>query len=210
MKYQRSKRLFILIVWIGIIPLFAYLYHLPKPVLPENVRYVKLDGEGEILSAWNGPWKCVLDKETNLIWEVKSYVEDIHDHQCTFSWFNSRVGTENKGSCFTEDMHSDTFEIITLTKQEKRCDIDNWRLPSLEELSTLVTTTAKPGEPMISGDYFPYTENESYWTLDVNATLKGYFSYLKHGAKAIDFKTGKVVVLPYKSAAFVRLVAEKK
>lgn len=206
----KSKRLGVILALISLIGSIAYMYTPLQPTMPTQTRYVKINVKGEELSAWEGPWQCVHDKEHNLIWEVKSYIEDIHDLQCSFSWFNGELGVANKGSCFTDDLHSDTLEIVSLANAQKRCGIDTWRLPTTKELQSLLTMTAKPGEPLIDGDYFPYTKNQPYWTSESQMPLKGHFKYLKYGATAIHFKTGKSVALPYKSAGFVRLVSGKK
>ena len=43
-----------------------------EPLAATDSRYQKIDNQGQTLAAWAGPWSCVLDHKTGLIWEVKA------------------------------------------------------------------------------------------------------------------------------------------
>ncbi len=59
---------------------------------------------------------------------------------------------------------------------------------------------------MIARDYFPYIQRGLYWTSNAEVPLTGYFERLGKGAVSIDFKDGRSREMPYRDAAFVRLV----
>jgi len=193
------------------IGLFVYLNPVPQPEKNKQARFIKISEGGQPMAAWAGPWDCVWDTKTRLLWEVKSYREDIHDHQCSFSWFNQSRGTqkggaEKRGDCFIEGQASDTSDLVQAANKMRYCGSMDWRLPSEEELKTLIYKDPKPGEPLIPRDYFPFAKNAPYWTANGNQKLEGHFQYLKEGAMSINFATGESQSMPYDSATFVRLV----
>jgi hypothetical protein len=193
----------------GTLALFTWLSPRPIPTEASNLRFVKVDQNGQAISLWAGPWQCVHDSSTGLLWEVKTYKEDIHDHQCSFSWYQEGFGTGKGGDCFIEGEASDTSDIIRSANSVQQCGSAFWRLPTEAELKSLIITRVKPGQPFINNSYFPYTKNGPYWTSNGFVQLTGHFEYLGEGARAIDFSTGKAYTMPYKHANFVRLVADK-
>ena len=200
------KRTLILIVLIGGALALAWFNPPPLPGKPDNPRFIKIASDGQELGAWEGPWRCVLDSHNGLMWEVKSYAEDLHDYQCSFSWFDGQTGVADGGSCFTKSGKSDTRDLVQYTNQTKRCGANGWRLPTEQELRTLLSETPLPGDMLIARDYFPYIQRGLYWTLTADIPLTGYFERLGKGAISIDFKDGRSRKMPYRDAAFVRLV----
>lgn len=197
-----------LLLFFTMLALLGYAWFAPPeiPRSPKKTRLVKVDGIGKLLAPWAGPWKCVMDTETGLLWEVKSYAEDIHDKQCSFSWFNGQKGESKLGDCFIEGQGSDTLDLIRQSNKEKRCGVKGWRLPTETELRTLLIDIPLPGDVNIAHDYFPYTQRGPYWSADMGKQLSGHYRYLKEGAVSVDFFSGKSHVMPYRDATFVRLV----
>ena len=202
------RRTLILLLLAGGVLAVAWLNPPPLPAPPVDPRYVKIAADGSELGAWEGPWSCVLDTRSGLVWEVKSYAEDLHDYQCSFSWFDNRIGVAGGGSCFTADEKSDTRDLIEYANDSERCGIRGWRLPTENELKTLLSGTPLPGDVLIDRDYFPYAQRGLYWTSDAEVPLTGYFARLGKGAVSIDFKNGESKGMPYRDAAFVRLVSD--
>ena len=201
------RTLILILLTVGVLAL-ARFNPPPLPEPPGNPRFVKIAPEGQELGPWEGPWSCVLDSRTGLVWEVKSYAEDLHDYQCSFSWFDNGIGVADGGSCFTDDEKSDTWDLVEYANSSERCGIKGWRLPTENELKTLLSDTPLPGDVLIARDYFPYTQRGLYWTSDAEVALTGYFARLGEGAVSIDFKNGRSRKMPYRDAAFVRLVTD--
>lgn len=204
------KRFLLLNLLLAIIISYCYLTnsHSPHEVLNES-RWVKLDNAGLPLKPWAGPWNCVKDTETGLIWEVKNDSENIHDGYWTYSWFNGRFGQQNMGDCYFESERCDTQDLVVRMNQESYCGYSSWRLPTEQELMTLVTEPTKVGAPSIRNDYFPKTKSGDYWTSEGQKELTQSFKHLGFGATAINFKSGESVTLPYRNAAFLRLVTKE-
>lgn len=179
----------------------------PTPQPSEKPRWVKINHHGQKLDAWKGPWHCVHDITTGLMWEVKSYAEDLHDKQCSFSWFDGRTGAPDKGDCFVEGSGVDTHDLITHANARHLCGTTRWRLPTANELTSLLISDPLPGDLLIARDYFPYTQRGNYWTKESGKRLTGHFRRYGHGAVSISFIDGRSMILPYRDAAFVRLVA---
>ncbi|MCG8668461.1 MAG: DUF1566 domain-containing protein [Pseudomonadales bacterium] len=200
------KRLLIVIGIVGVLLGYAALNPFAPGTPPTNIRWIKIDNQGNQLKAWDGPWACVYDKSTKLLWEVKTDMETIHDGYWSYSWFNGDLGAANKGDCYFEEERCDTNDLIRRTNQQLLCGLDQWRLPSEKELMSLVYHKGKPGDPTIAKDYFPQTKRGDYWTSASQQPLKGAFKHLGTGATAINFIRGTKANIPYRNAAFVRLV----
>ena len=176
---------------------------------PSPSRWLKIDEQGKAISPWSGPWACVYDTKTQLLWETKTDNESIHDGYWTYSWYDKTQGIENQGDCYFEKERCDTQDLIERVNNEKTCGLDNWRLPSSKELLSLVSRDTKPGEPLIAKDFFPQTKRGDYWTNNSKQRLTGTFAYLREGAMAVNFVNGNLSKLPYRNASFVRLVNTK-
>jgi len=205
-----NRRIFIVVCIVVFVVGFAALHPIQKPKAPQDKRYVKLTNKGEQIPSWSGPWRCILDKKTGLVWEMKSCDESIHDGQSTFSWYDGKIGVKNSGGCFVGDEYCDNTDIITISNKQNMCGISSWRLPTAKELKTLIKKDARPGEPLINTSYFPYTKRGPYWTSDANKTLFGIHKRYKEGAVAISFIDAKEETLPYNTTCFVRVVAKYK
>ena len=185
-------------------------FSIPVHVALVHARFTKMTNSGEALSSWQGPWSCVVDSTLNVLWEVKTDNESIHDGYWTYSWFDEQYGKENYGDCYFEAQRCDTNDLIRHTNKQGLCNQHNWRLPTEDELLSLVDTPQRPGQPHINHDYFPFIHKGDYWTSIHQQPLPRHFQKFqpfKSGALAINFQTGQQVNLPYRNAAFVILVS---
>ena len=177
----------------------------PQPV-PSQL--IKIDHQGDIVPIWSGPWACVADTRTGLLWEVKTDSETIHDGYWTYSWFKEGIGAANKGDCYFEAERCDVTDLLRRVNESRLCGKTNWRLPSAVELQTLLYHQGRPGDPLINKGFFPHTKRGDYWSADYQVGLDGIFSHLGQGAKAVNFHDGQTRALPYRNAAFLRLVSD--
>ena len=202
-----SKRLFILFLMVTILSTWVWMQPPPQPQIMAH-HFIKLDDNGQPLTAWAGPWACVLDSRTGLVWENKTDDESIHDGYWTYSWYDGVQGEPNMGDCYFKPERCDVMDLIERSNANKTCGLTGWRLPDSAELLSLVDSQVKPGEPWIDQSYFPHSHKSDYWTRDHQHPLKGIYQHLGTGAKAVSFVDGQLRVLPYRNAAFVRLVTE--
>ena len=205
---QMVARGLLLVAVLGGLLLWAAWYE-PAPIQPTASRYLKINQHGDAVADWSGPWACVLDRETDLLWEVKNDREDIHDGYWTYSWFDGETGHPNAGDCYFEPERCDTLDLVKRANQQALCGITRWRLPSPSELQSLIQNEVQPGQATIAKAFFPYTKKGDYWTSESAQPLTGHYEHLEEGALSVSFLTGGSVVLPYRNAAYVRLVTDE-
>ncbi|MBQ4835538.1 MULTISPECIES: DUF1566 domain-containing protein [Pseudoalteromonas] len=193
-----------------IITIFIGICLLPQaqPKLSQHKRFTKVTHDGVLLSPWQGPWACVLDKQNHLLWEVKTDNESIHDGYWTYSWFDGVHGKRNFGDCYYEPDRCDTSDLIRRTNEQTLCAQSNWRLPTAAELNSLIQSPTSPAQPHIANDFFIHIKQGDYWTSEHNRPLPTQYRQKGVGATAINFHFGKRYTLPYRNAAFVMLVAD--
>jgi len=149
----------------------------PVRLYPQSEsRFIKLNASGGPLSNQQLgyqqlPWSCVHDRSTNLIWEVKSSEQSLHYTHYTYAWLNSDDVTLNHGKqdkpCTIQPCSSSTY--IQSTNKEGLCGLTGWRLPSREELRSLVDYSIRYPGPTIEIAFFPNTVNQFYWSATPNA-----------------------------------------
>ena len=171
--------------------------------------YTALDARGQPTAPAAGkiPHPCVRDNRTGLVWEVKTDDGDLHDQAWTFSWYSSDTtlnkgvpGTSAGGACGTNG-RCDTEKYIEDSNIEGLCGFNDWRLPTLDELKTLVPPDVIPDQenPTIDTTYFPNTPPAHYWT--------SYSSpESRRGVWFISFRNGEAGDCYKDSRNLVRLV----
>jgi len=112
--------------------------------------YTKLDANGNALDVSAVDWSMVRDNVTGLVWEVKTDDDTIHDKDNRYYWCNSNI--ENSGYC---DRENNTEEFIDDLNNARFGGYDDWRLPSVYELATLLNSATR--DPAINTTFFPNT-----------------------------------------------------
>ncbi len=155
---------------------------------------VKIADTGDALDDIASQWECVEDRSNNLTWEVKKNDGGIRDRDHSYSWFN-RIGTNmpdgasNGGRC-NGGVSCDTSSYIQAMNQNKLCGYSDWRLPTREELETLVEFNNDPAQATINRKYFPQAIPSWYWTASENPDREGYAWYVlfRNGIALNDLK----------------------
>ena len=153
---------------------------------PETKQLFKVDQNGERLSEESQLWECVEDSDTALFWQKRDPTTALHGHD-SYNWYQPKH--ENSGqprsnpdlfgidaSCYgyrADDPSSycNTDAFIKRVNQSNYCGFSDWRLPSSDELLSLVdpTLAGRPYQSAIDLRYFPFKEAFAYWTDTVNA-----------------------------------------
>lgn len=141
--------------------------------------FTKLDANGEELAQSASEWSCVRDNHTGLIWEVKQPAGSagLRDANHTYTWYNpdhnangGRAGTQNGGYC--QGSACDTYAFVNAVKAEGLCGASDWRMPSVNELLSIVHNGRI--EPAIEQSYFPHGRSGWYWSSSPFAELSGF------------------------------------
>lgn len=151
--------------------------------------FTKLDAAGAALTDQGAvyaatPWDCVRDNHTGLVWEVKTIDGGLRDKDWTYSWYNGdastnggSAGTANGGACFDTE-NCDTEKYAAAVNAAGLCGGTDWRMPTVEELRSLVDYgVAYPG-PTIDTDYFANARNTWFWSASPYAGSTGYAWYV--------------------------------
>ncbi len=167
--------------------------------------FTKLDNSGNPLPASASDWSCVRDNHTGLIWEVKQPVGSggLRDASHTYTWYNpdnssngGDAGTQNGGTC--QGSACDTYAFVNAVNTEGLCGASDWRLPSLNELLSIVHNGRT--DPAIDQAYFPHTPQYGwYWSSSPYADNSGNAWY-------VNFDGGYVYYSSKSSYNHVRLV----
>jgi len=143
--------------------------------------YTKLDGNGNDQLVSTANWSCVRDNVSGLIWEVKQGGnevrgdEGLHDSDDGFSWYSTNYSTNGgndgtadvgalNGGVFSgnfchgyDETNSSTFcnteAYVARVNTTGLCGANDWRMPTLTELGSLVFLNNT--DESIDLSYFP-------------------------------------------------------
>ena len=129
-----------------------------------NNDYVKIDKSGAELANSATEWSCVYDKDSGLIWEVKTNIEgNLHYNHAFYTWYmsnapashNGQLGQENYTNPVTSQVIRNSEKFLQAVNSSALCGYRDWRLPEIEELKTIVKTTSTKS-PSIDTSFFPH------------------------------------------------------
>lgn len=141
----------------------------------EPSSYVHLNAKGKKIGHHPAQARCVMDKNTGLTWELKTTDNSIHSRAKDYRW--GGIGAEKNGSVFFADWNL----LITQSNKEKLCGFNDWRVPTIAELKSLIITTQQGLR--IDTEYFFDTKDSPYWS------SSAYGNYPEH-AQTVHFGTG--------------------
>lgn len=148
---------------------------------------------------------CVLDKQTGLLWQVKTDIAGLHDFRNTYSWYNPMEangeldyrGLENGGAC--AGSACDTWHYVRAVNEVGYCGFKDWRMPGKDEMFSISDLLRADNPPTMNTDYFVHAQAAEYWS-------GNDYSFQWDAAWAWNFEYGHDRVDWKKTPKFVRLV----
>jgi len=155
-------------------------------------KYTKLDSNGKQLPDSAQSWLMVLDNETNLIWEVKQNKDGIKDYDNP----NDADNTYLRFEC--------DKKFIKALNGANWGGFSDWRLPSEEELKTLVDFNGR--KLAINTAYFPNTQSSFYWSSTTDKDNDGTMVNFGYGPSDYSYGYGYDGHYGKRSSLYVRAV----
>jgi len=179
--------------------------------------FTRLNQNGDEIDQDTTDWSCVRDNITGLIWENKTDIaDDLHAVEQLFTWYSlvdngGFAGDVNAGSpaCNLSSENCNTQAFVDAANAQGLCGFFDWRLPSHDELLSLVHF-GELQPPLIESEYFPImgtTVPSSplwYWTYMPN--VDGVNESGAQSAWALDFNTGVDNFINKSAQARIKLV----
>ncbi|MBI5461205.1 MAG: DUF1566 domain-containing protein [Gammaproteobacteria bacterium] len=145
----------------------------PPPAV--DFAFERLDQAGAVYAGsgdfQHAPWNCVRDRNTGLVWEVKTAGAGLRTATHTYSWYapdnehdgaQDYRGTPNGGQC--SGTNCDTAAYVHAVNAEGLCGFNDWRMPTKDEFATISDPRPPLKRPTIDSVYFPETQIGEYWT----------------------------------------------
>lgn len=161
---------------------------------------------GAALGAAATDWACTRDNVTGLTWEVKttSGGGDWRDSAHTYTWYSADTasnggdaGSLGADTCDAWLFQCNTADYVTLINVMALCGYTDWRMPSPNELQSLVDFNV--AVPTIDATYFPNTQSGYYWSAN-------NFSPSPASAWGVNFGSGAISSSNKTLNGYVRLV----
>ena len=150
---------------------------------------------------------CVQDNVTGLMWEVKTADGGLRDMNKTYTNYDSTTALQKwNGSAYVAptqaeiDAATNTGGFVTAVNATNLCGHNDWRLPTADELQSIVDYGVPSPGPTLDASWFPNTQGNVFWSA---SPFVGYSSY----AWYVDFGYYGVVDNNVRNnALYVRLV----
>ena len=148
-------------------------------------QLIKLGSSGEQLDGAAQRWSCVMDANSGLTWEKRDPTSALHGHD-SYHWYQPEHNTPGSprahldyvlgdSTCYGFDPDNpasfcNTNAYADRVNQSNYCGYSDWRLPTAEELLTLVDVDRKKNQlaPLLDTRFFPFHDPFLYWTNTVN------------------------------------------
>ena len=149
---------------------------------------------------------CVQDNVTGLMWEVKTADGGLRDKSKTYTNYDSTASAQKwNGSTYVNPTQTDidaatnSVGFVTAVNASNLCSHSDWRLPTADELQSIVDYgVAYPG-PTIDANWFPNAQGDYFWSASPSVGNSYYAWYVR-------FSHGYVNLNDRNYSYYVRLV----
>lgn len=122
-------------------------------------RYTKLDASGNELPLTATAWSCVQDKQTGLVWEIKTDDGSFRDkdwryrHMHNYGGYGNTVDTNGQVLCRGLST-CDAYSYMNAVNGAGLCGRNSWRIPLKSELGSIAQINAGGMPPHINREIF--------------------------------------------------------
>jgi hypothetical protein len=154
---------------------------MPIPIKTEGTqRFIKMGAAGDTLANTAVDFDMVYDRQSGLVWEIKSKSKTIHWYYGRHKWLKTQTD-------FIDRLNAGSFG-----------GFSDWRLPTIHELQTLLEGQEK--RPVRHERYFPFMAPHGYWSA-TSCAENGKKVWVVHFGKGAVYPASKT-----KSSLRVRAV----
>lgn len=163
--------------------------------------YTKIGADGRTLPASATAWSCVKDNITGLIWEVKTADGGLRDRTRTYTNYDSTTSLQLGGTSTPTQAQinaaSNSVGFKNAVNIAGLCGATDWRLPTADELQSIVDYGVPYPGPTIDAAWFPNTVGNSFWSSSpyVDVASFAWFVSFDYGV-VYNFGPGRSGALP--------------
>jgi hypothetical protein len=165
--------------------------------------FTKIDASGAALPASATTWSCVKDNVTGLIWEVKTVDGGLHDAGISYTNYDSTTALQINGTVAPLqsqiDATTNTVGFKNAVNSAGLCGARDWRLPTPDEMQSIVDYGLAASRPTIDANWFPNTQGNLFWSSSPYVLVPAY-------AWGVYFNNGNVNYSTRANSSYVRLV----
>ncbi|CAK0758973.1 conserved exported hypothetical protein [Gammaproteobacteria bacterium] len=114
-------------------------------------------------------WACTRDNVTGFLWEVKTDDGGVRDKDNTYTW-DKAMGS-----------------FVTTVNASGLCGFNDWRVPTIKELTGIVHYGVTSGGTYIDVSYFPNTPASGFWSASADANYSGNAWYVNFDSGNADY-----------------------
>ena len=142
-------------------------------------------------------WGCTQDNVTGLMWEVKT-TSGLRNWSTTYTNYDSATanqkGTGTPPTQTEIDLATNSIGFINAVNATNLCGYSDWRMPTTDELLSIVDYGVASSGPTVDANWFPNTQSNVFWASSpyvASPVLAWYVSllngYVDFGSRTVSY-----------------------